>query len=823
MTSSVGGAPAAFMVIDMVTGEAEPGLTWAGGQNLTPVKYSADNRYAYVVVRTPGEEPGTYEDFFIGIDTDVMEGGGGSLHGTPRGSIQLSADGTMAYLLMDHYIDYASPFGDPGGSRPLEVTFTSDLLLSDDDRFGYATSYWPEFDEHYLSVIDTIEDSAIHIFVPTQLNRPILSADGTRVFGTTTTRIDGDEYEHSFVIVDIASETVQSIVLPGNVFDTITLSQDQSQVYALSASTTTGDDLTYLLSIDDVPKPPIVLPSVVGIPQGSAVVGASGYGYHVVYDENTNATTVLVAKPDGHVTVAGSVSGNPAEDSDVAPEIITLSGGGIAFVTSDSSGPGDPVTRLVTVSEDGVVTTDVTGQAGRWLHADNGTHFYLALVENEIDIALEVWRLAPEGGVHFHSKGYGGEVEGNGAVIGPDGTLYLGVNQHAPVSSFNSRASVWVISPSGGETIYVLGSLTGTEVTDYSSVDGIALTAGGTVYLLAMAAGLEDGIPNQAVGVLVVGANGSVSRVHIPSVPAGATNIVAAGDYGVFVWYDRTSTWVSVIDSSGNRVDHPHPGGTGVFVAAADGSAAYSPVDGETLLYVSSSGDVSTLEVGPYDGDILTGPGGAMYLIDPSGGRLITVTGGVVSTATLGNGTSFDGASLEFASDGTPFVLLRNGDDMRLAVPTAGATSPSFTFSGYPDVQFEVIGDTAYIVVPNHDAAQVFAIDSSGTTVFTGMLAPAAGQVAGPIEIGADGTLYYTVYEEMPGGTATTHVFATNAQGTTEVFTAPGAPPSIWGSSQAAGVVVGPDGTLYVSITTIQPYPEAVVTTVHVVPVKSTL
>ncbi len=826
MTASARGGPAAALfTVDLATGETELGIYWENGQQLTPVTYSADGRYAYVVVRVPAEDGGTYDDFFSRIDTAIMEGGGGGLGGPFSGTTQLSDDGATGFLLAQQYNQVTQRWDNyikiegPGFGRSTWAfgsnLVTSDLLVADDGRFFIGTAL-EDGTEHYLTVIDDGGRSTYDIYVPGSLSGLSLSADGTRVFGTATTD-DG----LSFVVIDLSTEEVQSVVLPGNDFSALTISPDQSRVYSL-----TGQAGIHLLAFNAVPQPPIVLPSVVGVPQISTVVGTTGHGYQFVYDENTNSTTVLVAKPDGHVDVAGTVGGGIITgpfSRQVTSEIITLADGGIAYVSIGESDLDDLSARLVLVTADAELSTVAVSSYGEWVHAADGTHYYVGLLDDDATVA--VWRVTSEGEVYSHIRGYSDSIsESIQAVAAPDGTLYLAVGQ--PGADNTDRASIWRISRTGDDSLVALTALDGTAITDRSYAVSVVLGADGTAYLLASPLGIDDeyGIVNQAVAVLIVRADGTVSRDFIPTVPAGAYDIVTAGSYGVFPYFTRQGSFIAVVDSAGNRVDHPVAGWQGDPVTTTDGSGAYVALGGGTLLYVDAEGAVSTVDVGSYRGDIVTGPGATVYLFDGVGGRLISVTDGVAQSSALG--TTFDSGSLYFADDGTIFAVVGDDWEHQIAIPSTGFLTDALYGTDVSEFQFEVIGNTAHIVGYTPDGAQLLSINSAGATVFDEFFSYDGYLPSGPVEIGPDGTFYYVFYEEIYGGPSDfqqlTRVFAANADGTREVFVTEGAPPMILDQFFANAVSVAPDGTLYVTVGTTDDDGQ-VSTTVHVVPAETTL
>ncbi len=822
MTASANDEPAAtFTVIDLVSGESTPGSWYEDGELLTPVRYSADSKYAYFVVRIPSETGGTPLDFFIRLDTDVAAGGGNGFADGFEGSIQLSGDGTTGFLIVEqynavkqrteHYIAVNGP-DSTGGTGPFGNVVTSDLLVSGDGRFFVGTAL-EDGTENYLTVVDSDDNSTYDILVPGSLSGLSLSADGTQVFGTVTTP-DG----LSFVTVTIATENVQSIALPGTGFDALAISPDESRVYALTSQAS-----IHLLSFDAVPQPPIVLPSVVGVPQISTVVGTTGRGYQFVYDENTDTTTILVAKPDGHVDVAGTVAGSMVTGPSsrrVTSDVVTLTDGGIAFVPVGRSDLNDGFANLVVVTPEANLTSVSVPVYGQWMRSVEGTNYYLAL--DATDETVAVWRVTSAGQVSSYVRGYAGNSNPVGSVAGSDGTLYVAVSQFGVDNT--ERASLWRISAAGDESTVALTPLDGTEITDRSYARSVVLGTDGTVYLLADTIGVEpDGRINQSVGVLVVTADGSVHRSFLPA-PSGADSIATAGDTTVFTWFDRNNSWIAVIDAEGNRVDHPVAGWQGDPVSTVDRSGAYVRIGGGQLLYVNAEGAVSTVDVGPSRGDIVAGRGATVYVFDGTDGRLIAVTNGVAEVSALG--TSFDIGSLQFADDGTVFAIVGDGFEYRVAIPSAGVLTEPLWASDVSGVQVEVIGNAAHIVGQTPDGTQLLSIDSDGTTVFDKFFSYDDYQPSGPVEIGPDGTFYYVFYEEIYGGPSDfqqlTRVFAANPDGTREVFVTEGAPPMILDQFFANAVSLAPDGTLYVTVGTMDEDGQ-ISTTVHVVPAAMNL
>lgn len=817
MTASARGGPAAaFTVIDLVTGESALGSWYEGGELLTPVRYSADSKAAYFVVRIPDERGGPALDYFIRLDTDIMEGGGSGFADGFEGSIQLSGDGATGFLIenqynqvkqrMEHYVRIAGP-GFDRGTRAFGNVVTSDLLVSDDGRFFVGTAL-DDGTEHYLTVIDDNDNSTYDILVPGSLSGLSLSADGTKVFGTVTTD-DG----LSFVAIDSITENVQPVALPGATVDALSLSPDQSRVYAV-----TDQGGTHLLSFVAVPQPPVF-----GVPQVSTVVGTTGRGYQFVYDENTDTTTILVATPDGHVDVAGTVAGSMVTgpfSRRVTSEVVTLADGGIAFVPVGESDFDDGFAYLVVVTPEAGLTSVEVPVYGQWIRSAEGTNYYLGL--DSTDETVAVWRVSSAGQVSSHVRGYAANAYPVAGVTGPDGTLYVAVGQYG--ANNTERASLWRISPAGDESIVALTPLDGTDITDQSYATSVVLAQDGTAYLLALTVGVEpDGRINQSAGVLVVTADGATYRTFLP-VPSGANSIATAGDSAVFAWYDRNDAWVAVVDAEGHRVDHLVAGWQGDPVSTADGSGAYLAIDGSELLYVNAAGAVSTVDVGSYGGEIVAGRGATVYVFDGAGGRLIAVTDGVAEVSELG--TSFSTASLRFAADGTLFAVLDDGQEHRIAIPSAGVITETLYETDVTPFQIEVIGNTAHIVGLTPDGTQLLSIDSDGATVFDEFFSSDGYQPSGPVEIGPDGTFYYALYEESYDGPSgfqqTTRVFATNADGTRQVFVTEGAPPMILDQFSTGAVSLAPDGTLYVTVGTRDENGQ-ISTVVHVVPAQTSL
>ncbi|WP_166429136.1 Ig-like domain-containing protein [Mycolicibacterium obuense] len=813
MTASANGIPAAaFTVIDIVTGESEAGSYVEGGELLTPVRYSDDSKYAYFVVRAPGQTAGETYDFFIRLDTENVEGGGGDLGAPFQGSIQLSGDGATGFLLVNqgrqNYIAINAA-DSTGGTRSFGRgnAVTSDLLVSDDGRFFLGTAL-DDGTEHYLTVVDDYGRSTYDILVPGALSGLTLSADGTQVFGTVTS----DEGQ-SFVVITVATEEVQSVALPGSTVDALAISPDESQVYAL-----TSQGGTHLLSLAAIPQPPVF-----GVPQISTIVGTTGRGYQFVYDESTDTTTVLVAKPDGHVEVAGTVAGSMVSgpfSKRVTSEVVTLADGGVAFVPVGESDFDDGFANLVVVTPEATLTSVLVPVYGQWIRSAEGTNYYLGL--DSTDETVGVWRVTSTGQVSSQVRGYAANSFPVGGIAGSDGTLYVAVSQIGVDNT--ERASLWRISPSGDESIVALTPLDGTEITDRSYARSVVLGTDGTVYLLADTTGVEpDGRLNQSAGVLVVTADGSVYRSFLP-VPSGASSIATAGNYAVFTWFDWNNAWVAVLDAEGHRVDHPVTAWQGDLISTTDGSGAYVPLGGGQLLYVDAEGVVSTVDVGTYRGDIAAGRGATVYLLDGAGARLIAVTDGVSQSSALG--TTFDVGSLQFADDGTVFAIVGDGFGYRVAIPSAGVLTDTLGETDVSQLQVEVIGNSAHIAGQTADGTQLLSINSSGATVFDEFFSYDGNMPSGPVEIGPDGTFYYAFYEEIYGGPSNvqqlTRVFAANADGTREVFVTEGAPPMIFDQFAASAVSVAPDGTLYVTVGTMNDNGQ-IVTTVHVVPAETNL
>ncbi|OKH67437.1 hypothetical protein EB72_03530 [Mycobacterium sp. SWH-M1] len=817
MTASANGEPAAALfTVDLVTGQTELGIYVPEGQPMTAVAYSADSQFAYFVARVPGEDPDTFTDFFIRADTSTMEGAGNGLEGPFHGSIQLSGDGDTGFLLAEQYNQVIGQWQNViliegpdvvRGLRPFGNVVTSELLVTGDGRFFVGTAI-ADGSEHYLTAFEDGGQSKHDILVPGAVSGLSLSADGTHVFGTVTTA-DGT----SFVVIDLITDEVQSVALPGSNVDALTISPDQSQVYAL-----TSQGGIHLLSLAAIPQPPVF-----GVSQISTVVGTTGRGYQFIYDENTDTTTILVAKPDGHVKVAGTVGGGIVTgpfSRRVTAEIVTLADGGIAYVSVGESDLDDGFANLVVVTPDADVTSILVPVYGQWTRSAEGTNYYLGL--DSTDETVAVWRVTSTGQVSSHVRGYAANSFPVGSVAGPDGTLYVAVSQFGADST--ERASLWRISPAGDESIVALTPLDGTAITDRSYAKSVVLGTDGTAYVLADTIGVEpDGRLNQSGGVLVVTADGSVYRSFLP-VPSGAHSIATAGPLAAFAWFDRNNSWVAVVDAEGNRIDHPVTGFQGDPVSTADGSGAYVRIGGGQLLYVNADGAVSTVDVGNYRGDIVAGRGATVFVFDGAGGRLIAVTDGVSQSSALG--TTFDVGSLQFADDGTVFAIVGDGFGYRVAIPSAGFLSDVLYETDVSQVQVEVIGNTAHIVGQTPEGTQLLSIDSSGATVFDEFFSYDGYMPSGPIEIGPDGTFYYVFYEEIYGGPSNvqqlTRVFAANADGTREVFVTEGAPPMILDQFSANAVSVAPDGTLYVTVGTTDDYGQ-IVSSVHVVPAQSSI
>ena len=573
-----------------------------------------------------------------------------------------------------------------------------------------------------------------------------------------------------------------------------------------------GHGGTQTTAVSVIVTPPFVVSGTQGYPNNSLVVGSTGYGYQFVTLTDSD-TKVIVITPGGVASVAGTVLGNPSLDYEKdGPAPILRSDGGIVFTTQVYRGSF----RIVSVSTDGTLTVAYTGQKGRWLHSGDGTHYFVGTEETQAGgVSTKVVRLAADGIIETHSALGGVDINSDAtqAVVGPDGSLFVAINPTVSFSPFGDRAVIWVISPSGVEATYSLTSLTGTELTDYSSPHEIAVTADGTAYLIAATAVLEGSTPVQAASVLVVDANGVSHRVDLPGA-GGAYRIATAGNYGVVVSGDGTTAWVSVIDAGGAIVNHPVTDAPGVFVAAADGSGAYATALDGNVIYVSAGGTLSTLAVGTNDGTIVAGPDGSVYLVDSATDTLFTIKAGVVSTATVDGDISFKEGAYQFAPDGKLVFLLTDYVVVRVAVPSTGVTSAPLTVNGFYRFGLRFVGDMTVLTAVGQQGVKVLALDSDGTTLFNRTFQGGDGDLTGDVEVAPDGTVYATFFEEV-ANVPTTQIWAVDSAGARQVFSISAYPAGAWKPS-AKTAVLRADGKLLVTVTVPDDELE-VVTKVYVV------
>jgi hypothetical protein len=88
--------------------------------------------------------------------------------------------------------------------------------------------------------------------------------------------------------------------------------------------------------------------------------------------------------------------------------------------------------------------------------------------------------------------------------------------------------------------------------------------------------------------------------------------------------------------------------------------------------------------------------------------------------------------------------------------------------------------------------------------------------LAPPVEIASDGTLYFTVLEQLGGDISMIHIHKLDGSGDVELTSAAGVPTSSWNPT-VSGISVGDDGTVFVTVTQYEGL-EIVLTKIRVLP-----
>jgi hypothetical protein len=155
--------------------------------------------------------------------------------------------------------------------------------------------------------------------------------------------------------------------------------------------------------------------------------------------------------------------------------------------------------------------------------------------------------------------------------------------------------------------------------------------------------------------------------------------------------------------------------------------------------------------------------------------------------------------SLQFASDGTAFALVRNYDDgiAHIAIVSTGALSPSVPMST-GQTSFRVVNDVALLIAAD-DAGmvqQIVAIDTGGNVVGEKTLTAADGLIPSPyVTVGADGVIYAPVltgFDPASGDyDGITTVWGLEGSTAQALFSQPGIP---------GGLTASADGKLYMSL-----------------------
>lgn len=512
--------------------------------------------------------------------------------------------------------------------------------------------------------------------------------------------------------------------------------------------------------------------SAPGTALGSPIVGDNGYGYQVVIqpDPEQQNSIVLIKAPDGTGSVSQALPGlvsSETGDPTALPEAIPRADGSIVFLTTQT----DPMTfesvrRLVSVTPDGTTTVEhTTAQPGWAVWAGDGTVYSVESITKTVTVdgveqdqySFQVARLDTAGELTWHTYD-GGPDQYPGfpvpPVVGSNGTLYVPfANFSDPIDGIlQGHPAVFAIPTSGSSTVIPFTTLTGTDPADIGFPTSAGVSADGTVY----AAGYYPGFGR----VLAIAPGGSTATYDLP------------GDF------------------NGMQVGGPY-----AVVGTSTTDEFFNTV--YSLTFIDAQGVVGTQ---PWSGgQFVVGPDGTAYTTGETGTSLITITPTSVQDHALGGSVDSASESLQFASDGTAFALVRNYDDgvAHISIVSTGALSPSVPMST-GQTSFRVINDVALLIAADDGGMvqQILAIDAGGNIVADHSFTAADGLVPSPyITVGVDGVIYAPVLTgfDPAGGDYDGITTVWGLEGTTAqaLFSRPGIP---------GGLTASADGKLYMPL-----------------------
>jgi VCBS repeat-containing protein len=514
---------------------------------------------------------------------------------------------------------------------------------------------------------------------------------------------------------------------------------------------------------------------IVGLDATGAIVRSVGLGYeaspsdvtitengtvYVSYSTaNGNAiaviTAVPIAEPDS-TTIGDAIAGLPANVGTVVSPVVATD---VIYQTVTGTASGQPVTTVAVIGRDGATTfAHVSGEPVGPLVLGPGDIGYQTV--RKLDATTGTYQsgvlvVTPTGTQTF-SGWFSGEPAGT-VMFGAGNTAYQVVSAH-DVDADTYSTTVLKISPTG-VTPYVV---TPYVVSGYSGglgstePGGLVAGPGGTLYLTTT--DTPDGEPGPVTTVTVIGASGITSR-SIAGMASGPATIVNGTVYQTVGSFDLDP------DS-----------GVGTFtsvVAVLTGSGLVPLADTIAGLPVGSP-------VVATDGAIYQ----TVITFDPTTGSPSTT---IAEVAATGLSPVFEGIPGTPTNADGAFIALVAGPDGSVYQATYGYTDP-------------ITGEPVTLVA---------GLTSAGVHFGALILGQPVGAVAP-----ADGMAYQTTYD---AATDTTRVAVITPTGpTTHEFDGyPGNPAS--GSSTLTSVVVGPDGTAYLSLASRDPITLDYTTTVAII------
>ncbi|MGE2832333.1 Ig-like domain-containing protein [Mycobacterium sp. SMC-4] len=547
--------------------------------------------------------------------------------------------------------------------------------------------------------------------------------------------------------------------------------------------------LTYTAS-DGLLSDTATLTVIVPVFNVAPVFGTPAYDFTTHNDSGTVTGTINVSDPDGD-TLTFELTAGPEEE--IGTVVIDSETGAWKFTPTVQARfaawlkTGEPSTTFKITASDGRATTTID---------------VVAPIDAAVSFSTDV-RTIDEA-----------RLGAQELAIAPDGRLYI-----TQYLADDSAGTITVINPDGSiDTVIEIGSIIPQAI---STAFDVAIGPDGRIYVTSeVADSWEDDYQESFHGAVVVidpASDHSAALFANLAEPASGIDVDNAGRVYVGSWTTKT---ITIFHPDGSVADTIHlpefedaaTGITGLTVGLDGRIYITDPWQG-TLIVVEPDGSIAqTVDLGGNPWSVDVGANGAVYVTDPDTGTITVLDqdGSITRTINLGSGSYPSDVTL--GADGRVYVPYSvAGDDgplSRIAVltpvavadllstaeigePIAGAPgSADGSVLGSPVV---VADGTIYRTTTTRDSAgvttvTVAVIGTSGTTTYT---EPVPGDPAGPLVVGANGTVYQSVtYRDYESGATTSGV----------VIIPPTGPSWFTGhhvGAPAGPVVLGGDGTGY--------------------------